>query len=88
MPNGFPAFRFDPTTAPRYLIKTAKTPSDTVSLSTDSSQQSTETAKTSNYQDPTQRALAIENRSVVNERTDPPKKSHSKPKGKFLKLLG
>ncbi|KAF6238058.1 hypothetical protein HO173_003692 [Letharia columbiana] len=74
MPNGFPAFRFDPTTAPRYLVKTAKTSSDTASCYTDSSLESTETAKLSKYQYPTER--------------DPPKKSHSKPKGTFQRLFG
>ncbi|CAF9907918.1 hypothetical protein IMSHALPRED_006531 [Imshaugia aleurites] len=75
MPNGFPAFRYDPTTAPRYLVKTnTQTSPVTASRYTDSPQQSTETAKLSKHQYPTER--------------DPPKKSHSKPKGKFERLFG
>lgn len=74
MPNGFPAFRYDPTTAPRYLVVTAKPASDTASRSTDSARQSTESARLLKDRYPTER--------------DTPKKSHSKPKGKFLKLFG
>ncbi|CAF9939341.1 MAG: hypothetical protein ALECFALPRED_008074 [Alectoria fallacina] len=74
MPNGFPAFRHDPTTAPRYLIVTTKASSDTASRYTDSSSENTESIKDSKYQYPTER--------------DPLKKSHSKPKGKFMKLFG
>ena len=57
MPNGFPAFRFDPTTAPRYIIKTTKSSSDAASCSTDSSQQSKETTKLSKNQYPTEQGM-------------------------------
>lgn len=59
MPNGFPAFRHDPTTAPRYIIKTAKTSSDTASQSTDSSQQSQESAKLLKNQGPTGQGMCL-----------------------------
>lgn len=59
MPNGFPAFRFDPTTAPRYLIVTPKNSSDAAKTSSDSSQQSAENAKQSEYQHPTERGMCL-----------------------------
>ena len=57
MPNGFPAFRHDPTTAPRYLIVTTKASSDTASRYTDSSSENTESIKDSKYQYPTERGM-------------------------------
>ena len=92
MPNGFPAFRYDPTTEPRYLIVTRKTPSGAPSPNTNSAQQATEAAKLSENQYPTERGmwlpLLIKIRCVANDRAEPPKKSHFKPKGTWKKLLG
>ena len=91
MPNGFPAFRHDPTTAPRYIIKTAKTSPDTASTSTGSTQQSTETSK---LQQPTEQGvwllwpMTTVKRNMTDNGIDPPKKTQSKLKGKFEKLFG
>ena len=57
MPNGFPAFRHDPTKTPRYTVQTANTSSETASRYTDSPQQTSEPAKLSKYQYPTERGM-------------------------------
>ena len=58
MPNGFPNFRHDPTTEPRYVIKTNKSASQSQPRYTDSISQPTEGPKLSKYQYPTERGKA------------------------------
>ena len=58
MPNGFPNFRHDPNTEPRYVIKTTKTSSQSQPRYTDSISQPTAGPKLSKYQYPTERGKA------------------------------
>ncbi|KAK0507652.1 hypothetical protein JMJ35_009541 [Cladonia borealis] len=74
MPNGFPNFRHDPNTEPRYVIKTNKTSSQSQPRYTDSISQPTEGPKLSKYQYPTERE------------PKPKKKSNPKVEGQFEKL--
>ena len=93
MPNGFPAFRYDPTTAPRYIVRTTK---DKASGSTDSSSEqdletSKQSAKQSEYQHPIERGMelhfAMGRIGGAKYGIDPPKKLHSKTKEAFKRLL-
>ncbi len=57
MPNGFPAFRHDPTTAPRYIIRSSPSSSDSQPRYQDSASKPAESTKLSKYQYPTERGM-------------------------------
>ncbi|KAL2053616.1 hypothetical protein ABVK25_006269 [Lepraria finkii] len=73
MPNGFPAFRHDPSTAPKYIIRTSNSSSNSHPRYTDSASLPAEGQKLSKYQYPTEREPKL-------------KKSSPKVEGQFEKL--